>query len=128
MTAGTAGAVTTAFPAVEQHIDGERFTVTVDFTSPDVLTLLARALRRVGLMRTFATLGTAEGLLAEQLRALLSEPSIRDALTVTLSPEAAEDFGRAVDEATLASPCDRCGWRYATAEGLCNVCHPEVEP
>ncbi len=126
MTAGTVGAVTATTPAVEQHIDGDTLTIAVDFTSPDVLVFLARALRRCGHMRTFATLGTAEGLLGAQLRSLMAEPTVRDALTVTLDEASALDLACALDDATIAHACDRCQARYAVAEGLCAVCQPQV--
>jgi hypothetical protein len=126
MIPGTPGAVTADIPDVTQHIDAEVYTVTVGFAQPDVLVGLARALRRRGLMRTFAGLGVTEGRLGRQLAALLSEPSVRDALTVTLSPDAAEDFGRAVDDATLQpAVCEDCRYYYAVARGLCPACTPE---
>lgn len=125
LTAGTPGAVTAVLPTVAQHIDGDRLTVTLDLSDQDILVLLARALRRVGLMRTFATLGTAEGLVGQQLKALRSEPAVRDALTITLDEARAVDLSTALEEATLARLCDFCHDRYAVADDLCDRCLPE---
>lgn len=127
MTAGTPGAVTATPPDVAQHIDRDRLCITLTLNPADVLTMLARALRRTGTVRTFLALGTVESLHAGQLAALLSEPTIRDALTVTLDEASALDLAVALDEATIARSCDRCRSRYAVAEGLCSVCQPEVE-
>ena len=128
LTAGTPQAVTATPPTVEQHIDKDTLCITLDISSGDVLVLLSRALRRCGLMHTFAHLGHAEHRLASQIDALMSEPTIRDALTVTLDEATALDLAVALDDATIAHSCDRCQSRYATADGLCNVCQPEVEP
>jgi hypothetical protein len=126
-TAGTPGAHTATTPAVEQHIDGDTLLVTLDLTGqPDLLVLLARALRRTGTMTRFLALGTVDALLAEQLDAITREPLVRDALTITLDETQTVTLAAALDDATIADVCERCRARYAVADGLCTVCQPQV--
>lgn len=127
MTAGTLGAHTAVTPGVAQHIDGEHLWVTLDLAGqPDVLVMLARALRRTGTMTRFLALGTVESLLAEQLDAITREPLVRDALTLTLDEDQALRLSADLDDASVAHVCDRCRRRYAVADGLCTVCQPQV--
>lgn len=126
MTAGTVAACTATMPAVEQHVTDDRLTVTLDLSGqPDLLVMLSRALRRCGLMHTFANLGHAEHRLASQLDAITCEPTVRDALTLTLDEPHAIDLAAALDDASIASHCTRCTWRYAVADGLCGPCQPQ---
>jgi hypothetical protein len=126
LTAGTPAACTATLPAVTQHITDDRLTVTLDLSGqPDLLVMLARALRRTGAMRTFLALGTHENLLGRQLAAILGEPTVRDALVLTLDEPQAVALAEALDDASIAHDCDRCGWRYAVADGLCGPCQPQ---
>lgn len=125
LTAGTPGAVTAVLPVVAQHIDAERLTVTLDLSDQDILVQLSKALKRVGLMHTFARLDMVDGRLGAQLKALRSEPAVRDALTITLSEDDAVELSTALAKASTAPMCDRCRDRYAVADGLCDRCLPE---
>lgn len=127
MTAGTLAAHTAMTPGVSQEIDGEHLWVTLNLTgNVDMLVRLARALRRTGTMRRFQSLGTVSSLTAPQLRSLLSEPDVRDALTLTLDPTQAEDMRDALDAATVADVCERCRRNYAVSQGMCAACQPQV--
>jgi hypothetical protein len=126
-TAGTPGAHTAVTPTVEQHINGDQLYVTLDLTGqPDLLVMLARALRRTGTMHAFAGLGTSESRLGGQLAAIQAEPTVRDALTLTLDETQTVTLAAALDDATVADVCERCRSRYAVADGLCTVCQPQV--
>jgi hypothetical protein len=126
LTAGTPAACTATLPAVTQHITDDRLTVTLDLSGqPDLLVMLSRALRRCGLMHTFASLGHAERRLGLQLDAIMREPSVCDALTLTFDEPHAIDLAAKLDDASVARHCTRCGWRYAVADGLCGPCQPQ---
>lgn len=126
---GTTGAITAVPPVVEQHIDGDQYVVTVSMLNqPDVLVLLARAIGKDDhLDRCFDILKfnqTGSAMRPMALRDLMADPGVQDALTITLSPDAADVLADQLADASREPDyCDMCHDRYATrSDRLCDGC------
>lgn len=110
---GTLGAVSAVTPTLGKHVvDGETLLVTLSLADiPDVLVMLARAITRpvaFWYQESFRILGregveTEDGRLA--LAGLLAAQQVRDALTITLRPNDADQLGEALQDAAREDYC-----------------------
>lgn len=113
---GTPGAATAAPIPVERHVDEDWRGVTLDLTQQtDLLTLLARAICKAGLLAEFGILGLSEyePRHALALHDLLTTHHVREALTLTLDGDTAEKLGDRLLEAGVDLACQHCGHRCA---------------
>lgn len=119
---GTADTATAAPPAIDRTVEHDSAFVTINISSPDVLTMLARAITRdEDLSRAFAYLGLSpfgpRRLAA--LETLLGSPAVRDALTVTLTQGDAQDLADDIVAAAEDLTCEGLGDRgYCTNQAL----------
>lgn len=131
-TPGTPAACTTAPIPVQRHVDEDWRGVTLDLThQTDLLTLLARAIIRGHLLSEFLVLGRNENSSHRQamaLRDLLDNPGVRDALTLTLDGDTAEQLGDRLCEAGVDRACQHCGHRNAMERAAyCPGCQVGVD-
>lgn len=128
---GTPAACTAAPIPVERHVDEDWRGVTLDLTGQtDMLTLLARAILDADMFGELVVLACNENSdrRALALRDLLSRQAVRDALTLTLDGDTAEQLGQVIVDAADDRACCHCGHRAAMeGSAYCPQCQVGVD-
>lgn len=117
---GTVGAVTTCVPTVTVSVQDGLHTILLSLAdNPDVLRALARTFTQ--LPDHWWLLNAVPAHQALALSVLTSDRSVREALTLTLTPDRAADLSRALEEASWDPDTCYCGEYSTRTDGFCDT-------